>query len=812
MSKAVANQLFVAYLGRPADLAWQSSTTAVTDAMKDAPSAALQTAFYNAAVADGRFSASDSSSTLVNKIFLNTFGFAASAFEQTAWSNLVANGTVTTAGLAWTIFSSYLGATNVPASYQLPAQSKLVAAEAFTAALTSTANAAYSQIGSAASATGRAYLDAVVSQATAATAITNVATTIAGTTSSTGTTFTLTTGVDSITGTSGDDTISGAAGTLTALDNINGGSGTDTLAVATAAAYTGGATITNIEKITLNQITAGGFNASGIAGLTDINTLASTVDIAVTSLATAANIGVTNQDTAVTITYADTAVSGAANAVKLTLNNVAQAAGTAIALNNTTTLTGATGIETLTIAADGVAGTSANTVTVNTNATQSLTTVNFTGASAANITLGTNITTTATTLNASTMTGALTLSGLGAVVDTVTLGTGNDSVNFGVAGNFTSADIVNGGAGTDTLRAVAADLALITTTDANITNIETISTTDANIAVTTTINLALFGASNYRSAGDTTSTGAVTTINNIATGGNVRIDAGVAAAAELVLNVKDATLPGTTDTLNLDLRGTSATHNATIAGVETFNVDISNAVTAETLGLVATAGTTINLTNTGAATFNTGTLGSSFTTVNLSGETGTGTNTVVMAAANTNGASITGSANADTITTTAGTDVINAGAGNDIINALGGADRINVGTGNDTVLYTVAAQTTELATPATLVSGTTIISATVDQITGLGAGDIISLTGISGTYTGTVGTTIAGAAGTTVSITRGDYNTSTGIWTTSTTGADSILAFDADAATTAATLTDFSVLIGFTGVASTIAAGVITLG
>jgi len=279
----------------------------------------------------------------------------------------------------------------------------------------------------------------------------------------------------------------------------------------------------------------------------------------------------------------------------------------------------------------------------------------------------------------------------------------------------------------------------------------------------------------------------------------------------LLLNVKDATLPGTADTLNLDLRGTSATHRATIAGVEIFNVDVSNAATAETLGLVATSGTTVNLTNTGASSFSTGTLGSSFTTVNLSAVTGAGINTVIMTAANTAGASVTGSKNADTITTTAGLDIISSGVGNDNITALAGADRIDVGTGTDTVFYTVAAQTTSLATAATLVSGTTDISATVDRITGMGVGDIINLVTLSNSYTGAVGTTIAGAAGTTVSITRGDYSLATGIWTTSTTGADSILAFDSDFGG-AGTIVDFSILIGFTGVASTVAAGVITLG
>ena len=40
MSTAIANQLFLAYLGRPADSAWQSSTASLLNG--SAPSAALQ--------------------------------------------------------------------------------------------------------------------------------------------------------------------------------------------------------------------------------------------------------------------------------------------------------------------------------------------------------------------------------------------------------------------------------------------------------------------------------------------------------------------------------------------------------------------------------------------------------------------------------------------------------------------------------------------------------------------------------------------------------------------------------------------------
>lgn len=175
MSQAIANQLFLTYMGRAADVTWQTSTA--TQLNSAAPSAALQKAFYNVAVAEGVYSASDSAATLVNKIFLNLYGTAATSYEQTAWGNLISNGTIAVESAAWTLFSSYTGATNVPTSYQLPCQSKLVAMDAYTAQLASnaTANLALAQGGTSATA-ARTWLTAVNSQATAVTKIGTVAT------------------------------------------------------------------------------------------------------------------------------------------------------------------------------------------------------------------------------------------------------------------------------------------------------------------------------------------------------------------------------------------------------------------------------------------------------------------------------------------------------------------------------------------------------------------------------------------------------------------------------------------------------------
>jgi hypothetical protein len=133
MSAAIAQQLALVFMGRTLDSQWASATANLLNGGQ--PSVALQTAFYDAAVAEGVFNTTDSPSVLVNDIFQNVFGFAASTFEQTAWGNLITNGTLTKQTAAWTIFKSYLGATNVPDAYKLPAQSKLVAMNAYSAEL-----------------------------------------------------------------------------------------------------------------------------------------------------------------------------------------------------------------------------------------------------------------------------------------------------------------------------------------------------------------------------------------------------------------------------------------------------------------------------------------------------------------------------------------------------------------------------------------------------------------------------------------------------------------------------------------------------
>jgi hypothetical protein len=149
------------------------------------------------------------------------------------------------------------------------------------------------------------------------------------------------------------------------------------------------------------------------------------------------------------------------------------------------------------------------------------------------------------------------------------------------------------------------------------------------------------------------------------------------------------------------------------------------------------------------------------------------------------------------------------GTGSNLITGAAGADVITFGTHAagvvDGIVYTATGET---FAGAAITSGVTVLS-TADVVTGMHAGDTISLAGILATYTGAAGTTIASATGTTVALVHGNYVASTGIWTTAAAGTDTLVVYDADGAG-AGTAVEAIVLVG-SSVTGTAAAGVITL-
>jgi hypothetical protein len=143
MSRAIANQLFVAFLGRSVDNQWLSATgNLIASAPSIHTTLGMQQLLYSIAVSEGVYVPSDAAGVYVNKIFQNVFGFAASTQEQTAWGTLINNRTIATEAAPWVIFSSYLGSATVPQTYKFAAQYRLVLAETYTNGLTAADNLA----------------------------------------------------------------------------------------------------------------------------------------------------------------------------------------------------------------------------------------------------------------------------------------------------------------------------------------------------------------------------------------------------------------------------------------------------------------------------------------------------------------------------------------------------------------------------------------------------------------------------------------------------------------------------------------------
>ena len=182
---AIADQLTVVYLGRGVSASWRDATA---PAVANGASDTMLKAFYAAAVADRAFSESDSLQTVVNKTFLNIFGVTASDFEQGAWADVVNAGYVSREALPWAMFNSYLGATNVPDSYKIPAQSRIIAANAFTNYIGSSAEAALGAPGALGADIARSWLLTIRSQSDAAAKASGAATFIANLTNTGATT------------------------------------------------------------------------------------------------------------------------------------------------------------------------------------------------------------------------------------------------------------------------------------------------------------------------------------------------------------------------------------------------------------------------------------------------------------------------------------------------------------------------------------------------------------------------------------------------------------------------------------------------
>ncbi|WP_006786227.1 beta strand repeat-containing protein [Thiorhodospira sibirica] len=494
-----------------------------------------------------------------------------------------------------------------------------------------------------------------------------------GETPTEGQTFTLTTGLDNLVGTSGNDTFVGdnSAGlvTVSAGDKIDGAAGTDTFNYFGAAAAVVLPQMSGVEVLNLFAPTATtGLNTSAVSGLEQVNYVnaaLTTANLSGITLAATQQLGLNNVTTTGTVTAT---VGNTATAATLNLSNGSYV--------GTVTLNG-TAIKTLNVSSSG---SKANVVKgLASDGTEE--TVTITGDQ--KLTVTDALADTVKTVDASAMTAGGALVTAGAADVKFTGGAGDDTITF-AATAFNSKDVVDGGAGRDTV--VIGDAALTAEITKGInafTNVEVLGLSDAaTVDVSTITSLSEYSVLN---AG-------TTTFNAASATNKFSVDVAGATVTEVEISNKVGEL-STTVTLNNQHTAAQTITTLDINGAGTTNI-VSSGKFANIIGtlevqdnssIVITGSKDLTITNAVAAV---------------------GTGHKIDASALTGKLSVTGSGSAD---------IIIGGSAADTIFGSAGKDTITLGAGNDVVDYNAATESFVGATLADQV-------ASIDVITDFGNG------------------------------------------------------------------------------------------
>ena len=512
---------------------------------------------------------------------------------------------------------------------------------------------------------------------------------------SAGKNYDLTTGVNSFTGTDGNDTFTAGNGTFTSLDKLDGGKGVDTLNITSTAAFTTptGAATTNIENINLTSVNGAVFDTS--ANYLGVNTLTVANSIGAVTVNAAAT-----QDATVT-----SAAPGAVSTV-IGGNNVSLTVSGAIAGD------------------DAIVGsvTSPSAGTASVNYTGSATTV---GADLAlgviTVTGGTsiNISGTVTNKDAATFTntaseGVITVTGSAKTTSVSVSQQASKAVQAVVAAAAGGNNAVTAVAGVGNGQVVIADLNSSSAIDPN--TIDTVSLT--NPGAGSTITTSALKSLTLISTG-TDSTGA-----NIAAGDvTITNNASIPSATSLALNIS-----GRFTTL-ADANGEIATINATVPTAARIDTALTDA------GL-----TTLNIA--GAAQLRIdGNLPAKLKTISVTGSAGLRTSIVGTAVTAFDGTQTNGN---NYIQLNSSTQTFAGGTGNDTVRISGDATKaISGGDGVDTLIvpagtYTAAkvgANVTGFETLATVGAASETLDlslfagnkfTTIDSVGGAGITNTIS--------------------------------------------------------------------------------------
>nr|WP_315401719.1 DUF4214 domain-containing protein [uncultured Duganella sp.] len=608
---AVAEQLYIAYFGRPADrsgLINMTTNLAASGAPVDIAefAAAYNTNgtvkaildnFGNSAESQAQYPGTDSQ--FITAIFQNVLGRDPLLAGLDFWTAALANKEMTRAQAASQIMAAGLG----NETDALTIANKTTVATAFTAGIDTAAEVnAYS--GAAAAKLANEMLDkvnnttdtiafnATVTEALSAIVTLNTPVVTAG----------LTTGIDNISTGAGNDIINApiltGADSFTSLDNIDGGNGNDTLNLVTGGTIAAsGAIVRNVE--TVNVITSAaslsGLDTSSWTGLNTLNITAKTA-IAATA-ATTTDVNLTNS----AATGATTITGGKA----VTVTETAASAGTL----NITGAAGAVAVTSTTAAANGTTG---NAITVSGGTTVNVTQI-------AGNSAGAGVTTTA---------GAVSVTG-GAATTAVTVkdtaaGTAAATVVGHVNGAVTIADS-NAGSGT-----AAGTISSVTLENFAAASIDSSALTTLNLAGNGTSVSVGRGALTATPTANTltvnlsglTLTGALTDAEAAGDDGftTVNVVANTAASSVGSLAVADAT------TLNISGSAAFTSGGETLTSVTAINVTNSASTTLTTIlgnGVTFTGGAG-NETITIGATTKAITLGAGNDVVTATGLVGTG--------------------------------------------------------------------------------------------------------------------------------------------------------------------------------------------
>lgn len=525
-----------------------------------------------------------------------------------------------------------------------------------------------------------------------------------------GQTFTLTIGVDAVTGTAANDTISGARAdtvqTLNTTDVIDGGAGTDSL----SATITGGlatSSISNVETITFTDLATADAaivfstaTTTHISGVQTVNIIGSTGgDTVLTRLVDNATVNFNNTVDDITVTFADSVLAGTADTVTVGFSGVVLAGAEAVTIGSVTDVDG--DYETLVVNSTGAAsdlnnsvamGADATTVTVNASAAIDFgATASFAAAATINASASTAAVTLVLADGGTAGTAARTITGgagadnidVSALVEanvgvlTVNGGAGNDVITLGTFVDTTM--VIAGGAGTDT---IIVNETITAANSVGISGFEALRTTEDQVMSNFINNN---GMLTFRL------TDGIASITNVATG---------SAALQLVSGAGTALMSrlidGAADTVSIVPTAATTTTTLSVADEETVSINaadgaltLTNFTTTDMTSLTVTGDNAVNVgtsSGTAVATVNVSALDAAFTGI---------------FAASTAAMTVTGNSGANagvmTITTGSGNDVITggraadiittAGAGDDIITGGRGADQITLGTGADTLIF-----------------------------------------------------------------------------------------------------------------------------